>query len=65
MSRLAFEIVWDSDPWASSIGDLLRKPMYLRGRGHSMRHGAAQLVRLLVWLNTPIGGSSDRNRALF
>jgi hypothetical protein len=24
---------------------------------------AAQLVRLLLWLNTPIGGSSDRNRA--
>ena len=37
--------------------------MYLRGRGHSMRHGAAQLVRLLLRLNTPIGGSSDRNRA--
>jgi hypothetical protein len=24
---------------------------------------APQLVRLLLWLNTPIGGSSDRNRA--
>src|SRR5258708_22298930 len=35
MSRLPFGIVWDSDLWAWLIGDLLRKPMYQLGLGHS------------------------------
>ncbi|MFY9986013.1 MAG: hypothetical protein WAK31_14710 [Chthoniobacterales bacterium] len=35
MSRLPFGIVWASDLWASLIGDLLRKPMYQLGLGHS------------------------------
>jgi hypothetical protein len=35
MSRLPFGIVWDSDLWAWLIGDLLRKPMYQVGLGHS------------------------------
>src|SRR5258708_39908108 len=35
MSRLQFGIVWDSDLWGWLIGDLLRKPMYQLGLGHS------------------------------
>ena len=35
MSRLPFGIVWDLDLWAWLIGDLLRKPMYQLGLGHS------------------------------
>ena len=35
ISHLPFGIVWDSDLWAWLIGDLLRKPMYQLGLGHS------------------------------
>src|SRR5258708_29069589 len=35
MSRLPFGIVWDSDLWTWLTGDLLRKPMYQLGLGHS------------------------------
>jgi hypothetical protein len=43
MSRLPFGIAWDSDLWAWLIGDLLRKPMYQLGLGHSTLIPACEL----------------------
>jgi hypothetical protein len=34
MSRLLFEIIWDSDLWAWLIGDLLSKQRYRAAPGH-------------------------------
>src|SRR5258708_36721742 len=65
MSRLPFGIVWDSDLWAWLIGDLLRKPMYQLGLGHSTPIPPCELrlrvigcggsLSFLVWLQ-PGGG---------